>query len=149
MLRERLEDAGVSISQDAARNFMGKPGNPKEYPLRPAMLAACRRLRQVMPTALLTNNVREWRAGWRAALDVPAHFSLVVDSSEVGVRKPEAAIYKLVEDGLGLEGASLLFIDDLGVNLKPARALGWQTLKYEEMGSVLKVLDAVAEANGG
>ena len=70
-------------------------------------------------------------------------FDLVVDSCEVGVRKPEPGIYRLVEQGLKLPAESLLFVDDLGVNLKAARTLGWQTLKYDRTGEVLTVLEAV------
>jgi len=74
-------------------------------------------------------------------------FDLVVDSSAVGTRKPEEAIYRLVERGLGLPGAALLFVDDLGVNLKTARALGWQTLKYLDTAEVVAALAQVAAAH--
>ena len=106
-----------------------------------------RSMSKSVSTALLTNNIAEWRAAWRHRMDVDALFDLVVDSSEVGTRKPEEAIYRLVEQGLGLPGEALLFVDDLGVNLKTARRLGWQTLKYVDTAEVVSVLERVAAAH--
>ena len=146
VLRARLAGHGTQVSLEQARDFMGSPGDRASHPLRPEVVDVCRRLRAVMPTALLTNNIREWREGWRARLPVAELFDLVVDSCEAGVRKPEPAIYRLVEQGLGLPGEALLFVDDLGVNLKAARGLGWQTVKYDSTGAVLAVLEAVLQA---
>ena len=112
-------------------------------PLRQEIVAACRALRARMPTALLTNNILEWRTGWRQRIPVQELFDIVVDSCEVGCRKPEPRIYALVEEQLGLPGDGLLFIDDLGVNLKSAHARGWQTVKYDDTAKVLGVLNAV------
>jgi epoxide hydrolase-like predicted phosphatase len=143
-LQSRMAAQGVPISLAQALNFMGTPGDPERMPVREEIVGACRALKARMPTALLTNNIREWRTGWRQRLDVAGLFDLVVDSSEVGCRKPEAEIYRLVEAGLGLPGPSLLFVDDLGVNLKAARQRGWQTVKYEHTAAVLDVLGRVA-----
>jgi putative hydrolase of the HAD superfamily len=146
-LREQVRAHGVPLTREQALGFMGEPGDPASHPERPEVVAAVRRLHERMPTALLTNNVAEWRGNWRSRFRVEALFDVVVDSSEVGMRKPEERIYRLTEQRLGLSGAALLFVDDLGVNLKPARALGWQTLKYEDTAAVLAVLDAVARAH--
>ncbi len=73
-----------------------------------------------------------------------ALFDVVIDSSEVGTRKPEPAIYEITQARLGIPHDALFFVDDLGVNLKPARALGWQTLRYDDTARVLEVLDALA-----
>jgi len=144
-MRSRLAERGLMISLDQARNFMGSPGEPERMPLRPEIVTAARAVRRVMPTALLTNNVVEWRSGWRARLDPDSLFDAVIDSSEVRMRKPEARIYEHTERVLNLPGAALFFVDDLGVNLKPARERGWQTLKYIETEKVLEVLRALAE----
>jgi putative hydrolase of the HAD superfamily len=146
-LRERVRAAGVEIDQHLARNFMGSPADRAAMPVRPQVVAACRELRRRMPTALLTNNIAEWRDGWRRRMDVDALFDVVVDSSSAGVRKPEEPIYRLVEQGLGLGGAALLFVDDIGVNLKTARRLGWQTLKYDDTAAVLAELGRVIAAH--
>ena len=144
ILREKVAGHGVSLTTEQARNFMGSPGEEDRMRLREEIVSACRKVKARLPTALLTNNVREWRAGWRSRLDVPALFDVVVDSSEVGMRKPEERIYRYTEEQLNLTGEHLLFIDDIGINLKAARRRGWQTLKYDETATVLEVLEAVA-----
>jgi putative hydrolase of the HAD superfamily len=146
-LAERLRAEGVTVTPERARNFMGSPADRAAMPVRPQIVAACQALRRRMPTALLTNNIAEWRAGWRRRMNVDALFDLVVDSSAVGMRKPEEGIYRLVEQGLGLAGADLLFVDDLGVNLKTAARLGWQTLKYGRTDEVVAALERVAAAH--
>jgi epoxide hydrolase-like predicted phosphatase len=142
-LQTRMARHGVSVSLDDALNFMGTPGEERRMPLRQEIVAACRTLRERMPTALLTNNILEWRSGWRQRIPVDELFDVVVDSCEVGCRKPEPRIYELVEQQLGLSGDGLLFIDDLGVNLKSAHARGWQTVKYDDTAKVVSVLNAV------
>ncbi len=107
---------------------------------------AAARLHARMPTALLTNNIPEWREDWRSLIDVDGLFDVVVDSCEVGMRKPEPAIYELTRDKLGVPHTGLFFVDDLGVNLKTARTLGWQTLRYDDTPRVLAVLDALTAA---
>ncbi len=144
ILMERLAGRGIALELEQARNFMGNSADTFIMRLRPEIVEACLAVRRVMPTALLTNNIAEWREGWRGRLDVPALFNTVIDSSEVGMRKPEPGIYKLTEARLALPPEGLLFIDDLGVNLKPARDRGWQTLKYDDTTKVLAVLAAVA-----
>lgn len=145
-LQGRLRDHGVEVGLAVAREFMGRPGEADSHPVRAEVLAAVERLHALMPTALLTNNIAEWRGGWRRRLPVADLFDLVVDSSEVGTRKPEERIYRLVEQGLGLPGEALLLVDDLGVNLKTAKRLGWQTLKYVDTAEVLATLDSIADA---
>lgn len=137
-------DHGVRLSAEDAANFMGNSGESATQRLRTEIVDAAARLHARMPTALLTNNIPEWREGWRALFDVDALFDIVIDSCEVGMRKPEPAIYELTRAKLGLPHTSLFFLDDLGVNLKSARALGWQTLRYDDTARVLTVLDALA-----
>jgi putative hydrolase of the HAD superfamily len=143
-LRELAAAHGGSVSLEAARDFMGTTWGQSR--VREEIVAAAARLHARMPTALLTNNIPEWREGWRRSLEVDALFDVVVDSSEVGVRKPEPAIYEITRSRLDLPHAALFFVDDLGRNLKPARALGWQTLRYDDTARVLEVLDALAAA---
>ncbi len=143
-LRELVAAAGGRVSDLDARNFMGDMAGDAGHRLRHEIVAAAARVHAVMPTALLTNNIPEWRDGWRSLLDLAALFDVVIDSSEVGIRKPEPAIYELTRTRLGLAHDAIFFLDDLGVNLKPARALGWQTLRYDDTARVLEVLDALA-----
>jgi epoxide hydrolase-like predicted phosphatase len=76
-------------------------------------------------TALVTNNVREGSNMWRSLLAVDELFEVVIDSSEVGVRKPNAAIFELALRRLGLaDPSTAVFLDDLESNVAAARALG-------------------------
>jgi len=145
-LRELVAAHGGSVSEADARNFMGNMGEKATQRLRREIVAATAHLHTRMPTALLTNNIPEWRESWRRLLDLDALFDVVIDSSEVGTRKPEPAIYELTHSRLGLPHEALFFVDDLGVNLKPARALGWQTLRYDDTARVLEVLESIAAA---
>lgn len=144
-LRARITAMGIAISPEDTRNFMGN-ADPSSGAgrVRPEIVAATAQIRRRIPTALLTNNVAEWRPFWRAAIDVDALFDVVVDSSEVGSRKPEPQIYELTRAQLGVPHEAIFFVDDQGPNLKAARALGWQTLKYEDTAVVLDVLHALA-----
>jgi len=144
-LQSRMAGHGIKVSLADALNFMGTPGEERRMPLRQEIVDACLALRKRMPTALLTNNIREWRDGWRKRIPVDTLFDVVVDSCEVGCRKPEPRIYELVEEGLGLPGSDLLFIDDIGINLKAASSRGWQTVKYDDTQKVLRVLHAVID----
>ena len=58
-----------------------------------------------------------------------ARFDLIVESSRVGVRKPEPAFYELACEMLAIDPSACVFLDDLGINLKPARAMGMATIK--------------------
>ena len=77
-----------------------------------------------MRMALLTNNVREWEPLWRTMLPLDEIFETVVDSGFVGVRKPDSAIYELMLERLGLPASACAFVDDVGVNIEAAQALG-------------------------
>jgi putative hydrolase of the HAD superfamily len=83
--------------------------------------------------AILTNNVREWEAIWRAKLPVDEIFETVVDSAFVGMRKPEPAIYELTLERLdGIDAAECLFIDDTEVNCDAARELGIHAVHFRD-----------------
>lgn len=147
-LRQAVLEVGGRITEEQALAFMGEPdamGQKKR--LRPAMLEAVRRLRRLMPTALLTNNVREWRSGWEAVLEPATLFDVVIDSSEVGARKPEPRIYEITRDRLGVAHEEIFFLDDIGQNLKAARALGWNTALYDDDDQALALLDALVAAH--
>ena len=74
-----------------------------------------------------------------AIADVMARFEMVIESSIEGLRKPDPAIYQLACDKLGLQAHDCVFLDDLGINLKPARAMGMGTVK------VLSAAQAIAD----
>ena len=70
-------------------------------------------------------------------------FDLVVESSKLGVRKPEPRFYELACEQLGIGPDGCVFLDDLGVNLKPAREMGMTTIKVEDPDAALAELEAV------
>ena len=110
--------------------------------VRPEMVEAVRRCGEHLKTGLLTNNVLGTMADPRVA-ELLALFDAVVESSVVGVRKPEPAFYELACDLLGIEPAAAVFLDDLGINLKPARQLGMTTIKVVDPAAALDELEAV------
>ena len=100
--------------------------------VRPQMVRALDIVRAAgLRNACLTNNVVE--GGWTTerpdVADVMARFDLIVESSRVGVRKPEPAFYELACEMLAIDPSACVFLDDLGINLKPARAMGMATIK--------------------
>ena len=113
--------------------------------IRPAMVQALRHLRTRLKIGLITNNVAGPEAdgfepsGRAAVLQLFHH---VVESSKVGLRKPDPAIYTLMCDALGVAPENAVFLDDLGINLKPARALGMRTIKVEDPDVALAQLEA-------
>lgn len=123
--------------------------------IRPEMVEAIRRCKAAgLRTACLTNNFRSADdvgsgVGSReperqAALDeVMALFDHVVESSRVGVRKPEPRFYEIALDLVGVDATEAVFLDDLGINLKPARAMGMATIKVVDPAQALAELEAV------
>lgn len=77
--------------------------------------------------ALVTNNVAEWQPLWQPRLP-PGLFPVVIDSSAVGFRKPEAGIYRAALDAVGVSANAAVFIDDFEWNLVGAAEVGMQTV---------------------
>jgi epoxide hydrolase-like predicted phosphatase len=95
--------------------------------LNAGMIDLVSEVRERCGTALLTNNVRE--ASWRASFPFEL-FDVVVDSSEVGARKPDPVIYEVLLERLGRPPHEVAFIDDFAENLPPAAALGVTTIAF-------------------
>ncbi len=115
--------------------------------LRPEMVQAVRRCADQLKTGLLTNNVvsmgAEAMAGSDGHAEVLGLFDAVVESSKVGVRKPDPRFYELACEALDIRPDEAVFLDDLGVNLKPARQLGMTTIKVTDPATALDELEAV------
>jgi epoxide hydrolase-like predicted phosphatase len=89
------------------------------------MVEFCLGLRQRgLLTGLLTNNAKEFEAAWKAMLPLDDLFDDVVDSSEVGLRKPDPAIYRLSLERLDVQPGEAVFIDDAPGNVAGAVAVG-------------------------
>ena len=115
--------------------------------VRPEMVAALDAVIAAgYQTACLTNNVVSDDTGATKQADVAAvmdKFDEVVESSKVGVRKPEVRFYEIACGLLGVEPEACVFLDDLGINLKPARAMGMQTIKVGKPGPALQELSTI------
>jgi len=107
--------------------------------LRPEMLAVVRALRERINVGCITNNVQTSSAARRPAYE--ALFDVVVESSKVGLRKPNPAIYLLACERLGVKPEGVIFLDDFGINLKAARALGITTIKVDATLSAVEELE--------
>lgn len=95
------------------------------HTVRDFMVDAVRDLRaRGIRTGVITNNIAEFGTTWRAMIPVDELFDDIVDSSSVGVRKPDAAIYLLACERLGVEPSASLFIDDFQGNVDGAHAAG-------------------------
>jgi len=132
--------AGCALDARALMATVGGGFGP-----RPEMLEAIARLRaRGLRVGALTNN---WPATGGAtgpngisALDC---FDAMVESAKVGLRKPDPRIYALILERLGVDAARAVFLDDLGINLKPARAMGMATIKVTSSEQALGELEAL------
>lgn len=110
--------------------------------LRPAMVEAVKRCKERLKIGLLTNNFA-WGEGPPELREVVELFDVVIESSKVGIRKPEPRFYELACELLAIEPHEAVFLDDLGVNLKPARAMGMATIKVVDPDEALAELERV------
>jgi putative hydrolase of the HAD superfamily len=127
----------------AGRDVIGLLGGA----LRPEMVAGLDAVNAAgFKTACLTNNVIDVASIGGPApgvAEVMARFDVVVESSKVGVRKPEPAFYERACALLDVEPAACVFLDDLGINLKPARAMGMATIKVDDPHQALAELSTL------
>lgn len=141
-------EAGYEVDGAAVLGLLGGT-------IRPAMVEAVRRCSERLVTGLLTNNFvpRGERAdqggtddptGRSAQIaEVMALFDGIIESSKVGVRKPDPRFYEMACEMLGIQPHEAVFLDDLGINLKPARAMGMTTIKVEDPDEAIAELEAV------
>jgi putative hydrolase of the HAD superfamily len=83
-------------------------------------------------TGLITNNIKEFSDGWRAMIPVDDMFEVIVDSSAVGMRKPDPRIYQMCLDQLGVAPERSVFLDDAPGNIAAAEALGMTGILVED-----------------
>ncbi len=120
--------------------------------IRPEMVAVLQRLiDEDYKIGCITNNVKsgsgagmarskEKAAAVEAVMEL---FSHVIESSKVGIRKPDSEIYKMACTALNVTPERAVFLDDLGVNLKPARALGMATIKVSGAEQAISELETL------
>ena len=112
--------------------------------VRPEMVKALNTIHDSGYTqACLTNNVNrsvEERSDVSEAMTI---FDYVIESSKVGIRKPEPGFYTLACETAGVRPERVIFLDDLGINLKPARAMGMSTIKVVSADQALSELEGL------
>jgi putative hydrolase of the HAD superfamily len=146
----------MGLVQEALSEELGRPVSLDEYGVRimrslernEPLLEYYRALRDErgIRLAILTNNVREWHDAWRTRSRVDELFELVVDSSFVGMRKPEPGIYALMLSRLGLPAEACAFVDDVEVNVVAAREAGMHAVHFRDTDQVIAELDALVLA---
>jgi len=117
--------------------------------VRPEMVAALTFCKGRFKLGCITNNVAvtdEARSGaveerLRAHRQVFALFDHVIESSKAGVRKPDPASYRMMTEALDVAPEACVYLDDLGINLKPAKAIGMRTIKVAEPEPALQALE--------
>ena len=115
-----------------------------EGEVRPIMVRALDRLHaRGFLLALLTNNTQPLRQGRPDVHDIVGRFDVVVESSVVGIRKPEPRFYEIALERLAVRADEAAFLDDLGVNLKPAAAMGIRTIKVGDPREALSALSTI------
>ncbi|MFZ5670229.1 MAG: HAD-IA family hydrolase [Pseudomonadota bacterium] len=121
--------------------------------VRPRMVAALKRCKASFKVGCITNNVQTGHgAGMAGTSDKAAQvagimelFDAVIESSKAGVRKPDPRIYRMMGELLGVDLARCVYLDDLGVNCKPAAMLGMRAIK---VAGVDQALAELADATG-
>jgi putative hydrolase of the HAD superfamily len=121
--------------------------------IRPEMVEALRRIGARMKTGCITNNFTAMAISPMGGLykaEIMRLFHHVIESARAGMRKPDPRIYTMMTDALGVEPAHCVYLDDLGINLKPARDLGMRTIKVGDAAPALTELERhVGFALGG
>lgn len=119
--------------------------------IRPQMVEALRRCKAAFRVACITNNMKHGEGPGmarsaekaKAVAEIMTLFEHVVESSKLGMRKPDPRIYRHACDLLGVQPEDCVYLDDLGINLKPARALGMRTIKVTDPDVAIAELQAM------
>jgi putative hydrolase of the HAD superfamily len=119
--------------------------------LRPRVIEALKSLKSDYKVGCITNNVPAGKgpgmAGTSEKADavakVMSHFHHVLESSKLGIRKPDPRIYALMCEALLVDPKTCVYLDDLGINLKPARQMGMTTIKVTSEAQLLTDLGAI------
>jgi putative hydrolase of the HAD superfamily len=115
--------------------------------LRPEMVTALRRVKAKFKTGCITNNLPANAMGSSSGrslyvAEVMALFDHIIESARIGLRKPDPRIYRMMVEALGVDPSACVYLDDLGVNLKPAREMGMTTIKVIDAPQAIAELEA-------
>ncbi|OSI27083.1 HAD family hydrolase [Bradyrhizobium canariense] len=115
--------------------------------LRPEMVEALKRIKAQFKTGCITNNLPANAIGSMTGrslyvAEVMVLFDHVIESAKIGLRKPDPRIYQLMVETLKVDPKNCVYLDDLGVNLKPAREMGMTTIKVTSGAQAIAGLEA-------
>ncbi|TYL88484.1 HAD-IA family hydrolase [Bradyrhizobium rifense] len=115
--------------------------------LRPEMVEALKRIKAQFKTGCITNNLPANTIGSMTGrslyvAEVMVLFDHVIESAKIGLRKPDPRIYQLMVEALKVDPKNCVYLDDLGVNLKPAREMGMTTIKVTSGAQAIAELEA-------
>jgi putative hydrolase of the HAD superfamily len=115
--------------------------------LRPEMVEALKRIKAKFKTGCITNNLPANAIGSMTGrslyvAEVMVLFDHVIESAKIGLRKPDPRIYQLMVETLKVDPKKCVYLDDLGVNLKPAREMGMTTIKVASGAQAIAELEA-------
>ena len=115
--------------------------------LRPEMVEALKRIKTGFKTGCITNNLPANAIGSMTGrslyvAEVMVLFDHVIESAKIGLRKPDPRIYQMMVETLKVDPKRCVYLDDLGVNLKPAREMGMTTIKVTSGAQAIAELEA-------
>ena len=115
--------------------------------IRPEMVEALKRVKQKFKTGCITNNLPANAIGSATGrslyiAEVMVLFDHVIESAKIGLRKPDPRIYRIMIEALAVDPSKCIYLDDLGVNLKPAREMGMTTIKVVSAAQAIAELEA-------
>ncbi|UQD72785.1 HAD-IA family hydrolase [Bradyrhizobium japonicum] len=115
--------------------------------LRPEMVEALKRIKAQFKTGCITNNLPANAIGSMTGrslyiAEVMVLFDHVIESAKIGLRKPDPRIYRMMVETLKVDPKKCVYLDDLGVNLKPAREMGMTTIKVASGAQAIAELEA-------
>jgi putative hydrolase of the HAD superfamily len=153
----RIDAAGFDSRFLAESTALGHPVRGAEVlpllsgELRPRMVEALKLCKQHFKVGCITNNMTQGHGpgmaaspeGASRASDIMALFDVVIESSKVGVRKPDPAIYRMMCDALDVAPVACVYLDDLGINCKPAAQLGMTAIKVVSEAQALADLERI------
>jgi putative hydrolase of the HAD superfamily len=152
---ERAEidvEAFDQLFADESRAFGAEVRGKEVLPLlqgdlRPEMVEALKRIKAQCRTGCITNNLPANAIGSTSGrslyvAEVMALFDHIIESAKIGLRKPDPRIYRMMIEALKIDPAKCVYLDDLGVNLKPAREMGMTTIKVVSAPQALAELEA-------
>lgn len=124
--------------------------------VRPAVVKALKICKQHVKVGCITNNAPVGKGAGMSSdakkaaqvSEIMEQFDHLIESSKLGIRKPDPRIYALMCEALDVDPARCVYLDDLGINLKPARAMGMHTIKVLNEAQLLQDLREATNFEG-